>query len=185
MRRTRTLIMEIAVLPELTFLDPDERPKPFSAFGGQPLLVIFLRHIACMACQGHLVDVQTLHDFLEKKGVRVVVVTFTPPKLLKMFLAENKLPFEFVADPSREAYRFFQLRRASVLSFFKPRVLAGYFRRFWSGVKMRKPIEQDVLQLGGDFLFDARGEAAWSWVSKDATDRPTADEIRAAVERLR
>lgn len=137
-----------------------------------------------MACHGHLGEVHSINDFLTQHGVRVLIVTFTPFKLVKLFLAENPLAFPIVSDPARDGYRYFKLGRASFLSFFKPQVLVRYFQRFVHGVKIRKPVDQDMQQLGGDFLFAANGELAWSWPSQDATDRPTSADIRAAVESL-
>lgn len=127
---------------------------------------------------------QTIDAFLRGRGVRVLVVSFTPPKLMKLFLAEHPLAFPIVSDPNRDAYRVFELGRTNVLAFFKPRVLWKFVRQIWAGGKVRKPVDKDVLQLGGDFLFDAAGRVVWSWPSQNPTDRPTASDIRAAVTGL-
>ncbi len=127
---------------------------------------------------------QTIDALLRERGVRVLVVSFTPPKLMKLFLAEHPLAFPIVSDPNRDAYRVFELRRTNVFAFFMPRVLWKFIRQILAGGKVRKPVDQDVLQLGGDFLFDAAGKLIWSWPSQNPTDRPTASDIRAAVAEL-
>lgn len=127
---------------------------------------------------------RSLTDVLKRHDVRVVVITFTPPGLVRKFLDETPMPFPVLSDPERDAYRFFNMRRASILSFFKPRVLLGYLRRFLSGVKPRKPVDRDMLQLGGDILLDANGDVVWRWISQDATDRPSPEDLRAALALL-
>lgn len=126
----------------------------------------------------------TIDPFLRERGVRVLVVSFTPPKLMKLFLAEHPMAYPVVSDPNREAYRAFELGRTSLFAFFKPKVLGKFIRQMFAGYRVRKPVDKDVLQLGGDFLFDAAGEMLWSWRSKDANDRPTAADIRNAVSKF-
>jgi hypothetical protein len=45
-----------------------------------------------------------------------------------------------------------------------------------------KPVDDDMLQLGGDFLIDAAGRLAWSRPSREPTDRPSALELQAAMK---
>jgi hypothetical protein len=125
-----------------------------------------------------------METFLKQHQVRVLVVTFTPPGLIAAFLAEHPLPFPIVSDPAREAYHAFALGRTSILAFFKPRVLSKFLRQILAGGRVRRPVDKDVLQLGGDFLFDAAGRLAWSWPSRDATDRPSSADIRNAIAKL-
>ena len=122
--------------------------------------------------------------FLRERSVQVLVVTFTPPAKIADYLARRPLPLPIVSDPGREAYRTFGLRRTSVFAFFKPRVLGKFIRQIRHGGRVQRPVDKDVLQLGGDFLFDAAGKLVWSWRSEDATDRPTPADIRGAVEAL-
>src|SRR5436190_10740049 len=126
-----------------------------------------------MACHAHLGEVQSIADFLRERRVKVLVVAFTAPAQIAAFLAKHPLPFPIVSDPGREAYRAFGLKRTNVFAFFKPRVLRKFLRQILHGGRVQRPVDKDVLQLGGDFLFDADGELAWSWRSQDATDRPT------------
>src|SRR4051812_25082325 len=137
-----------------------------------------------MACHAHLGEVQSIAAFLRERSVQVVVVTFTPPAKIAAFLARRPQPLPIVSDPGREAYRAFGLKRTNVFAFFKPRVLGKFLRQIWHGGRVQRPVDNDVLQLGGDFLFDADGKLVWSWRSQDATDRPTPSDIRGAVEAL-
>jgi peroxiredoxin len=171
-------------LADATFLDSEGREVRLSSFRGRPILVVFLRHLICLECRGHLNEVAQIRDFLTQRHVEVLAVTFTPPAAVKRINAERPLPFPVVSDPDRHVYRLLELRRASVLSFFRPRVLFKYLREMFRGNGIHKPVDSDMLQLGGDFLIDAVGNVVWSWRCKESFDRPTPEMIRAAIETL-
>src|SRR5262245_3780879 len=116
-------------------------------------------------------------------GGEVLVVTFTPPERMKAFLEKHPLPFRIVTDPQRDAYRAFALGRVSYLAFLRPRVMWGYMKRLLQGWRPAAPTDDDLLQLGGDFLIDAEGRLAWVYASKEPTDRPSAMALRAAMEK--
>jgi peroxiredoxin len=128
--------------------------------------------------------VQSIAAFLRERSVQVLVVTFTPPATIAAYLARRPLPLPIVSDPGREAYRAFGLKRTNAFAFFKPRVLGKFIRQILQGGRVQRPVDKDVLQLGGDFLFDADGRLVWSWRSQDATDRPTPADICTAVKAL-
>ena len=115
------------------------------------------------------------------RGGEVVVVSFTPPAKMKQFLAIHPLPFRTVSDPDRAAYRALSLGRTSVLAFLRPDVLWRYLKGIAHGYGPVKPEDDDLLQLGGDFLIDATGRLVWSRPSREPTDRPTAAELQAAM----
>lgn len=115
-------------------------------------------------------------------GGEVLAVSFTPPTRMKAFIGKNPIPFPIVADPEREGYRAFALRRTTFLAFLRPRTVWRYIRSMLKGYKPVKPEDDDLLQLGGDFLLDAEGRVKWARPSQDATDRPTVAEMLAAID---
>jgi peroxiredoxin len=115
------------------------------------------------------------------RGGEVLVVSFTPPAKMKAFIERHPLPFRIVSDPNRDAYRAFALGRTSVGAFFRPGVLWRYLRGVFRGYGPAKPVDDDMMQLGGDFLIDAEGRLAWSRPSHEPTDRPSANELQAAM----
>ena len=114
----------------------------------------------------------------------VLVVSFTPPAKMRPFLEKHPLPFRTVSDPDRTAYRAFALGRTSVRSFLRPVVLWRYLKGMLRGYGPVKPEDDDLLQLGGDFLIDAQGRLAWAHPSRDPTDRPSAAELQSAMSAL-
>lgn len=125
-------------------------------------------------------------DEIEGRGAEVLVVSFTAPAKLKMFVDKDPPPFTVVCDPEMKAYRAFELGRARIGSFFRPRVLWRFIKMIFTGWLPRKPGKgDDVLQLGGDFILDAEQRLVYAHPSRDAADRPSARELMAELSKLR
>jgi hypothetical protein len=90
-----------------------------------------------------------------------------------------------VTDPERLAYRRLGLERVNWIEYFRPRVLWGYLRILWHGGKVRKPSgEEDLHQLGGDFIFDRSLRLIFAWRSRDPIDRPAPEELLRVLRSL-
>lgn len=112
---------------------------------------------------------------------RVVVVTFAPPQLLASFEREIGLPFPVYGDPGRAAYEAFGLGRASVARvWLDPRVWRSYAKLLGRGRRLHR-LREDSLQLGGDVVLDAEGRVRWMYRSRGPEDRPSVDELVAAL----
>lgn len=115
-------------------------------------------------------------------GARVLVVSFARPDRVAAFLAQYPQPFPVVCDPDLTAYRAFHLQRTSWLSFLRPDVTARYLKMMLRGQKPTKPDpNDDLLQLGGDFILDAERRLVYSHPSVESTDRPSNDELLKAL----
>lgn len=118
-------------------------------------------------------------------GCSVLVVSQAKPEVLSLYLARQSWHVPVVCDPDRSAYAAFGLERTDWLTFFRPRVLWGYLRGMLRGYRVRRPYSgEDVLQLGGDFILNPRREVAFAYASADPTDRPTVEQLLAAIRSL-
>ena len=124
-------------------------------------------------------------DRVRALGAEVLSVSFTPPEKIAYYLEKHPLKFAAVSDPTRAAYRAFALGRASMLSFLRPGVIWGYLSKMLSGWMPTKPVDDDLFQLGGDFILDAEGRLIYAYASRDATDRPQASALIAELDRAR
>lgn len=110
------------------------------------------------------------------------MVSQAKPEVLSLYLSRFRWAVPLVCDPGRAAYTAFGLERTHWLTFFKPRVLWGYFRGMFAGYRVRKPYAgEDLLQLGGDFVLDRERKVVFAYASADPTDRPTVTDLLAAV----
>jgi hypothetical protein len=89
----------------------------------------------------------------------------------------------WLSDPTRSVHRSLGLGRTKWAVFFQPGVIWGYLRAILRGVLPKKSAKgEDLLQLGGDFLWDKDGILVWSYPSKDPADRPTTNKIAKVLE---
>ena len=127
-----------------------------------------------------------MRDRLDELGeaTEVVLITFTDLEALAEYRDRNALPFTVVSDTDRAAYRAFGLGRGSVARVWGWRAglrYVGLLRD--SGLRaLRRPTE-DTLQLGGDFVVDPDGTLVYGFWGDGPDDRPSVDDLIAAVGR--
>ena len=113
--------------------------------------------------------------------MQVVVVSFAPPSMLEAY--STKLGLEgavLLSDVDRAAYEAFGFERGSTARvWLDPRVWRRYLGLVARGRRPERP-DEDTLQLGGDVLASG-GRVTWVYASAGPEDRPTLDEVRAAI----
>ncbi len=112
----------------------------------------------------------------EELGCRVVAISFVTPQRLQSYLERRSLSMTCLSDPSRKAYRAFGLERVGWWRLLRPQAWGVYLRLILRGQLPRRP-QEDVHQLGGDFLFAASGRLVYAYRSEGPTDRPTVDQL--------
>ena len=129
-----------------------------------------------------------MRDRLEDFGAdtTTALVTFTDPKRLVDYGEAHRFGFPILRDPERAAYRAFGLGRGSVRRVWGLRAARRYLEVIRSdGVGgVRLPAE-DPLQLGGDFVIAPDGTVTFAFRSEGPDDRPSVDELVAAVDSIR
>jgi peroxiredoxin len=126
--------------------------------------------------------VDAARDRFAAAGCSVLVVSQAEPDTLARYLSRRAWHVPVVADPERVAYAAFRLERTGWLTFFRPKVVWGYFRGMARGYGVKAPhAGEDVLQLGGDFVLNRRGEVVFAYRSADPADRPTVAALLGAV----
>lgn len=122
-------------------------------------------------------------DQFAARGCSILVVSQAKPAVLSLYLSRFKWAVPLVCDPEKVAYTAFGLERTGWLTFFKPRVLWGYFRGMFKGYRVKKPYAgEDLLQLGGDFILERERKVVFAYPSADPTDRPGITNLLAAIQ---
>ena len=135
-----------------------------------------------MACVAHLGEVESHIEQFRERHTNLLVVSQAKPAMLTLFLKHYPKPYPVVGDPERAVYHAFGLERANPWTFANPLVIAAYLKQIVLGTRVRAPYEgEDVLQLGGDFLLNRRGEIGYAYRSRLTTDRPGIPELLAAI----
>jgi peroxiredoxin len=134
--------------------------------------------------------VRKIYPELQRLGVDVVVISFAPPEQVANYIVESPQPFLVLSDATLAAYGAFGLRRGSLGSMLRPRVIGRYLLHILRGWLPKKSAAgQDVFQLGGDFVFDRDGVLRYAHPAAEPTDRPSAahllEQVRTMVSRGR
>lgn len=117
----------------------------------------------------------------DELGARPLCITFAPPAVLAAFERELDVGIALYGDPERAVYRAFGFERGSLARvWLDPRVWLRYARLLGRG---RRPaaVQQDTLQLGGDAVIGSDGQLRWIYRSAGPEDRPSVDELIAAI----
>jgi hypothetical protein len=147
---------------------------------GRPAVLILMRHLACLPCREHLVEVSRRRD--EFGRARLLCITFVEPALLAAYERELGVDgIEFFADPDRSVYDALGFGRASFARvWLHPKVWARYAALIARGRRLHPPA-QDVYQLGGDAILDDAGRLRWVYASSGPEDRPAVDALLRAL----
>ena len=101
----------------------------------------------------------------------IAVVTFADGSRLAGYRRHLDLPFRVLADPDRDVYRAFGLRRGRWWTVYGWSTWRRYAELVARGRRLRRPTE-DTLQLGGDFVVDRQGRLAYGfWATARSTAR--------------
>ena len=112
----------------------------------------------------------------DRLGAKIVVISFVAPVRLEQHLSSGSWPIQTLADPERKAYQAFGLERATWSQLFRPRAMLVYLKLMLRGRIPRRP-QEDIHQLGGDFILDSIGRVVYEYRSQDPADRPDPAEL--------
>jgi peroxiredoxin len=122
------------------------------------------------------VQVQEQLPEFDRLGAKIVVISFVAPVRLRQHLSSGRWSIRMLADPDRKAYQAFGLERATWSQLLRPRAMVVYLKLMLRSRLPRRP-QEDIHQLGGDFIFDASGRIAYEYRSEDPSDRPDPAEL--------
>ena len=121
---------------------------------------------------------------LAARDAVVLVVSFDAARRVGGYCRRHALPFACLVDEARSVYRAYGFVRASWLRLLTPRTLAPYIRHaFMTRGLPAGDAGQDKQQLGGHVVVDPAGRVALAHPSDAPTDRPTVEELLAAIDR--
>jgi len=121
------------------------------------------------------VQVHQHKDAFEALKARVFIVGFEPERRARGWLEQNDITFSFLLDHDRELYDAFELER-SIWRSWHPRNLWSYAKAVLKGEGLPE-IKADPNQMGGDFVIDHNGVIRLAYYSRDATDRPSVEQL--------
>ncbi|MBI2609088.1 MAG: AhpC/TSA family protein [Deltaproteobacteria bacterium] len=115
-------------------------------------------------------------DQFEACGVDIIIVSFSEGLKLQEYIEYYKWIFPIYSDAERKIYKLFGLGRARKTQIFTFGVIWKYLKLIAQGKKLKKTNE-DVYQLGGDFMIDGKGILQYCFESENPDDRPSIEEL--------
>jgi peroxiredoxin len=125
--------------------------------------------------------VKQIYPRILELGGEVVAISFSPPSRLAAFLEKYPLPFAAVSDPERQAYRALSLENTSWKVILRPASVFRYLRLIFKGWLPKSPGQEDLMQLGGDFILDDQRRLVYAYRSAEPTDRPPTRDLLKAI----
>jgi peroxiredoxin len=159
-----------------------QRSRLGDRWSERPVLLVFLRHFACMACTEHIALLSPWLDEIAALGIDVVLVGNGAPNFIEGFVERNQLggkPAEIVTDPTLRAFDAASLER-SYRSNLSPAALKNFARALLHGFRQTH-VEGNPQQQGGVMLVEPDGSLAYVHRDRVAGDHaPTAKVVAAA-----
>jgi hypothetical protein len=122
--------------------------------------------------------VQQIYPDIRKVGGEVLAISFSPPARVAAYIQRYPLPFPVLSDPDRHAYHTFALEKTSWRSMLRPASVLRYLKLMFRGWLPWSPAkDDDLLQLGGDFVLDRHKRLVFAYQSAEPTDRPSAAQL--------
>ena len=128
---------------------------------------------------------QAAKDEFARKGIAIVVISFASPERLASYQRAHRWSFPILADPERSAYTQFGLERLPWRRVFSLSTIKFYAGVLLKGRKIENYGRDDYRQSGGDFIVDGTGRILFAHRSHDPADRPTVQQLLAAVSEVK
>uniref|UniRef100_A0A671WFD9 Selenoprotein L n=1 Tax=Sparus aurata TaxID=8175 RepID=A0A671WFD9_SPAAU len=130
-------------------------------------------------------DELQLSRSLDAHSIEVVVVSFGCQEGALHWLQETGCQYDMLLDPERKVYAAFGLGASlkKVLKFSNMLLYAEYVADNMEFPRDLPSIQDDMFQLGGDFVLGEHGRVLFSHCCQSPIDRPSVDVILAALGR--
>jgi peroxiredoxin len=171
--------------PDLELVDIEGATVRLSTYWRErPLVVVFLRHLACTFCQQQLAWLRRDHEKFKSAGVDIVCIAQGDAKVGKAYaiLYDLRFPLLLCGD-DLSAYRRYGLMLGTSLQLLHPRLLYRGLVSFLQGFVQTK-VEGKGSQLGGGFVIDTGGYIRYLYRSRDASDTVRDEDLLAAAAKI-
>jgi peroxiredoxin len=111
-------------------------------------------------------------------------VTQGDPQQAQALCDRFHAPFPCLADPQREGYKTFGLKRGNVWEVMGPAPMARGLEAARKGHFVERAIG-DVMQLPGTFIIDTTGTVRFAKYARHAADHPRTTDLIAALQSIR
>nr|XP_046268809.1 uncharacterized protein LOC124071851 [Scatophagus argus] len=147
------------------------------------ILLVLIRQFSCLLCRLHLKDLEKNRRSLNAHSIEVVVVSFGCHDGASHWLQETGCQYDMLLDPDRKLYAACGLGASlrKVLNFNNMLLYAEYVLDNMEFPRGLPSIQDDMFQLGGDFILNEHGKMLFSHRCQSPIDRPSVEDILSAL----
>ena len=168
------------ISPELAaveVLDLDGTPHRVDSLWAQrPVLLLFVRHFACLFCREQVTELKQHFAALDQAGVGVAIIGSGSPHFARGFVSELGLTVPVYSDEKRAAYAAASLARGFG-TLVHPGAALALVRALFACSKPSLAVKGDSQQQGGTFVVKPGGEVIFAYRSRYSGDHPKAREL--------
>ncbi len=145
----------------------------------QSVILVFLRHYACIACRAHAEQVWGERDRYERTGAKLIFIGNGSPDYIERFRSDLKLnPAVVLTDPSLETFRAAGFKRG----FFRvvnPQSAVNAAKLAMRGHKQAAYSQEAGThwQLGGVVAVNTKGKVLYHYISHVLGDFPPDEDV--------
>ncbi|XP_005736844.1 prostamide/prostaglandin F synthase-like [Pundamilia nyererei] len=149
---------------------------------GKKILLVLIRQFSCLLCRLHVQDLQKNQSSLDAHSVQVVVISFGCQEGASYWVDQTGCQYDMLLDPSRKMYSAFGLGASlqKVLNFGNMLIYSEYVANDMEFPRELPWIQDDMFQLGGNFVLDEHGRVLFSHRCQSPIDRPSVEDILSA-----
>jgi peroxiredoxin len=177
--------------PDVEVYKADGAVVQLSSYWQTRLVVLsFLRHFGCQFCRELMTKLRAAYpDFVERRAAVITIAQGTPAQAAH-FGNMFRIPFPILADPTRQAYRAYQVNEGtmnqfspSLVSHMIDQAVHGNLPGVTDHVRALTGSNGSSLsQLGGTFIIDQRGIIRYVHIADPVYAVPTIAELLAVVD---
>lgn len=146
----------------------------------QPLLLLFVRHFACLFCREEVKDLKPHFDEIRQAGTAIAIIGNGSTHFANAFRTELALDVPIYTDETRAAYAAASLTR-SVGSMLHPGAGVALFRAWFKGSAPSLAVQGDAQQQGGTFVIRPPGEIVFHYRNRWSGDHAKVGDVVAAA----
>jgi peroxiredoxin len=166
---------------DLNLLDAQGKPHRLESLLGQtPLVLVFLRHFACIDCRHQVRVLWDQRALIQGTGARWIFVSSGQPNFIEGFRQDLGVSeAEIMTDPSLAVYKAFALKRGLSTALAPSSLLKGLgmFAKGHRQARLEKGVG-DLWQMGGVVVLARDGRVLLQHASASLGDYPSIETIR-------
>lgn len=146
----------------------------------QPVMLVFLRHFACIFCREAMTELSERRPDIESAGTKLIFVHMSTNEIADQYFSEFNLGgVEHISDPGSNFYRAFGLGKGTFNQLFG---LSTWIRGYDIVVNKKIPVKfanaslGDSFQMPGVFILQG-GTVKEAYIHKLASDRPDYEKL--------